>query len=150
MRCLAALALSLWALPSFATCDDAYWNAADAASYEDCKVRATSGDASAQFGYGLILMSGHDRVNDPEKALEWFRAAAMQRHFLAQVALGRFLSDERFLPVTLRNEVEAYAWWSSSEQSEPARSLWDRLTNEQRADASRMAAEYERLYGSHP
>jgi len=150
MRCLAGLAVSLWALPLFATCNDAYLNAADSTSYENCKDRATSGEASAQFGYGLILMSGHDRVSDPGEALKWFRAAAMQRHFLAQVSLGRYLSDERFLPAALRNEVEAYAWWSSSQQIDPARSLWNRLSNQQRADASRMAPEYERLYGSHP
>ncbi len=137
---------TLWLGVADATpeCDRAYQDSADAASLSACLADASAGSKDAQFGYGLVLMSGNGRPSRVAEAVEWFRRSARQRDVLAQVALGRMLSDRRF-GIEL-NEPEAYARWVASGEKESAAKLWSRLSPENRNRAKALAAEYLRAY----
>ncbi len=146
LRIILACWTTLWLGVADATpeCDRAYEDAADAASLSTCLADASAGNKDAQFGYGLVLMSGKGRPSRVAEAVEWFRRSARQRNVLAQVALGRVLSDRRF-GIEL-NEPEAYAWWVVSGEKESAVKLWSRLSPESRNRARALAAEYLKAY----
>ncbi|MCG8092376.1 MAG: hypothetical protein JAZ17_01900, partial [Candidatus Thiodiazotropha endolucinida] len=93
-------------------CDKAYWDVALVKEEEKCRNFAELGNEEAQFGYGLILIGGHDRISKPNEAIEWFTKSAKQGNHLAQTILGRMLSDSRF-GVSL-DLPKAYAWWAVS------------------------------------
>jgi len=118
----------------------------DQVSFEACKVQAEGGNRSAQFEYAQILMFGTGREHHAEEALAWYRRSARQGHLLAQVILGRILSDQKS-GVAL-DEPEAYAWWSVSKQAEAAAQLWSRLSKEQQLKAKSLADEYIANYSS--
>lgn len=123
-------------------CGKAYWDDASAIEEEKCRKSAELGDDEAQFGYGLILLSGHNRASKPNEAFEWITNSAKQGNHLAQALLGRMLSDSRFgIPLNL---PEAYAWWAVSNNRKSANELWSRLTLEQKE----MAKELEKKYAS--
>ncbi|ODB84251.1 hypothetical protein A3195_08235 [Candidatus Thiodiazotropha endoloripes] len=123
-------------------CDKAYWDASLIIKQEKCRKIAEQGNDEAQFGYGLILLGGHDRVSKPNEAFEWFIKSAKQGNHLAQTILGRMLSDSRFgVPLNL---PEAYAWWAVSKNIKSANELWLRLTPEQQEKAK----ELEKIYAS--
>ena len=127
-------------------CDKAFDDGSDKSSFVACEVQATSGDRKAQFGFAQILMFGVGREHHGEQAVDWYRRSAKQRYFLAQVVLGRLLSDKRFA-VDL-NEVEAYAWWSVSKDTSANAELWSRLNAEQREAAVKLANEYVTKYAA--
>ena len=127
-------------------CHKAYWDAASAVEEEKCRNKAELGDNEAQFGYGLILLGGHNRVSKPNEALEWFIRSAKQGNHLAQTLLGRMLSDSRF-GISL-NLPEAYAWWVVSKNRESADDLWLRLTSEQQEKAKELEKRYVSSYSS--
>ncbi len=52
------------------------------------KAKAESGDASAQFGLGLMYDNGYEVSKDDQEAVKWYRMAAEQGHALAQFNLG--------------------------------------------------------------
>ncbi|MES9973126.1 MAG: hypothetical protein ABW094_02625 [Candidatus Thiodiazotropha sp.] len=123
-------------------CDKAYWDDASVIEEEKCRKSAELGNSEAQFGYGLILLSGHNRVSKSNEAFKWINKSAKQGNHLAQTLLGRMLSDSRF-GITL-NLPEAYAWWAVSNNRKPANELWFRLTLEQQ----QLAKELEKKYAS--
>ncbi|MFA6901485.1 MAG: hypothetical protein WC236_00210 [Gallionellaceae bacterium] len=125
-------------------CDIAFDDGKDQVNFKVCRSQAESGDKNSQFGYAQILMFGVGREHHAEKALEWYRESARQRHLLAQVMLGRMLSDKEF--GALLNEPEAYAWWSASKQVDSAAKLWSRLSKEQQLAAKILAEEYVASY----
>ena len=127
-------------------CDAAYWDGNRHQELSACQSAAVAGDADAQFQYGLILWSGHDRASDHKAALDWLRRSARQGHLLAQVSLGRFLSDER-VEAALRNPTEAYAWLISAGELDAASRLKGSFTQAQAQEASQLAAEYRSKYG---
>ena len=127
-------------------CSDAYLDATRIASAQECRKGAESGNTESQFGYGLILWSGHGRPAQQKEALDWFRRAARQGHPLAQVMLGRMLSDPE-VPAELRNPIEGYAWWVVAGERDAARALRSRLSVAEVAQAEQLAREFEAAYG---
>jgi TPR repeat protein len=123
------------------SCRDAYQAKNDAAEAK-CKQLAEAGEAEAQFGYALILLSGHARNPEPAESLKWFRMSATRGSHLARVALGRLLSDEQMLAPALRDPVEGYAWWVIAGEKDAAALLLTRMPPSQRADAERKAADF--------
>jgi TPR repeat protein len=127
-------------------CDKAYWDASLVIEEKKCCKNAELGNDDAQFGYGLILLSGHNRVSKPKEAIEWIKNSAKQGNHLAQTLLGRMLSDSRFgIPL---NFPEAYAWWAVSNNSKSANELWFRLTLEQQEKAIELAKKYASINSS--
>jgi hypothetical protein len=128
-------------------CHKAYsdWN--DTTALKRCETTAKSGDAEAQFGYGLILWSGPpDGVNRGE-ALEWLRKSAQQGHWLAQVSLGGMLQMPE-LDSTLRNRAEAFAWLVISGDAKGAARLRAKLSADEIRDGDRLASEFVTKYSS--
>ena len=126
-------------------CFEAYWSATDIASFEQCRGLALAGEKSAQFGYGLILLSGHDREPNRSEALKWFRQAARQGYLLAQIALADLLSRPNLDP-GLRNDVEAYAWQITLGRGQQADELWKTFSPEQQQLAKSLAEEFKAKY----
>ena len=145
-----AILLSSSAIAGFASqvgdqCYAAYWDGRKQQALSACRSAAVAGDAEAQFQYGLILWSGHDRTSDHKAAIDWLRRSARQGHALAQVSLGRFLSDEG-IETALHNPTEAYAWFVTAGELDAASRLKARLTPAQTQDATQLAAEYRSKY----
>ncbi|MCG8053276.1 MAG: hypothetical protein JAZ15_18930 [Candidatus Thiodiazotropha endolucinida] len=125
-------------------CDKAYWDVALVKEEEKCRNIAELGNDEAQFGYGLILIGGHDRISKPNEAFEWFTKSAKQGNHLAQTILGRMLSDSRF-GVSL-DLPKAYAWWAVSNNTKSANELLLRLTSDQQDRAKELEKEYASAY----
>jgi TPR repeat protein len=145
---LLALSMGLLSSGAFAesACDIAFDDGKDQVNFEVCRSQAESGDKNSQFGYAQILMFGVGREHHAEKSLVWYRQSARQRNLLAQVVLGRMLSDKESGVVL--NEPEAYAWWSASKQVDSAAKLWSRLSKKQQLKAKILAEEYVANYVS--
>ncbi len=126
-------------------CAEAYRNGKETENLSQCRTKAESGDAEAEFGYALILWSGHDQKNDQREALKWFQKSARQGHKLAQVALGTFLSHEE-VDQAFRDRPEAYAWFVTSGETEAAARLLSQLTSDEIQKAKALAKEYEAKY----
>jgi TPR repeat protein len=127
-------------------CSDAYAGAADPATPEQCRRLAESGDPDSEFGYGLLLWSGHGRTSQPKEAVLWLRRAAKHGHLLARVALGRFLTDPE-APPEVRNLSEGYAWWVVAGETDAASSLKRRLTPSQLAAGEQLAKQFAGEHG---
>ncbi|MBL3619734.1 MAG: sel1 repeat family protein [gamma proteobacterium endosymbiont of Lamellibrachia anaximandri] len=125
-------------------CNVAYENIERVDAEKECVLKAKNGNAEAQFGYGLMLISGHGRESDPKKAYQWFLSSAKQGHKLSQTMMGRMLSDTRFgVPL---NMPEAYAWWSISNNESSASKLWARLSPKQQKKAKELTNVYTAEY----
>jgi TPR repeat protein len=111
-----------------------------------CQAAANTRNAQAEFEYGLLLFSGHDRKNDRAAGLDWLRKSARQGHRLARSTLGGLLSrlsnDD-----PLCNLTEAYAWLALTGATKAASDLTVRMTPHQVEDAKKLAAEYLAKYG---
>jgi TPR repeat protein len=126
-------------------CDEAYSNGKATESLSRCRSEAQAGSAEAEFGYALILWSGHDQANDQREALEWFHKSARQGHKLAQVALGMFMSQEG-IDKAFRNLPEAYAWFVTAGETDAANRVLSQLTSSEAQTAKKMAKEYQAKY----
>ena len=131
-------------IASAGPCDIAYWDAMVTAIYPECQAAAVAGDPEAQFGYAQILWSGHGHETHREQAIEWYRKAAKQGHRFAQLALGRFLSDERS-PV-VRNPIEAYAWYAVLDERTAMQRVASTLSGPALEKALVLASEYIASY----
>lgn len=127
-------------------CTVAYRDGTKANEFNECERAANAGNAQAEFGYGLILFSGHDRKNDHAAGLDWLRKSARQGHRLARTTLAGFLSR---LPSDdpLSNLPEAYAWFTLTGATKAASDLTARMTPHQVDDGQKLAAEYLAKYG---
>lgn len=123
------------------SCHDAYWNSTAAASLVECRASADSGNAQSQFGYALVLWSGHGEIEDRNEALKWFRSAARQGHTLSRVVLGRFLSSDEVAP-ELRNRAEGYAWWVVAGESGAAADLRKKLSADEVKRGEHLVQEF--------
>ena len=103
-------------------CDEAYSNVTATIQLQECRAAAERAEPEAEFGYGLVLWSGHDRAAQPIEAIEWLRRAGRHGHHLARVMLGRFLTDPE-APQTVRNLPEGYAWWLVAGEKDAAAKL---------------------------
>src|SRR5258707_7795942 len=92
IACIFILILhSTLALASDDPCYIAFHHADELSDFRACEAAANAGVADAEFGYGLILLSGFNKQHDRRTALDWFRKSARQGHQLAQSSLGLFL-----------------------------------------------------------
>jgi len=139
--------LSLTPLAGLAadSCGKAYDNGKDIESLMRCRSEAEAGNAEAELGYALILWSGHNQENDKSEALKWFRKSARQGHWLAQLALGTFLSHEK-APAEFRNRPEGYAWYITAGDTEAADRVRAQLSPAEIRKAEKMAEEYKAKY----
>jgi TPR repeat protein len=84
------------------------------AAINDLQVRAESGDARAQFEFGLCFENGSGVPRDPATALDWYFRAAAQGVAEAQFKVG-LLSQRRALTsvngIASEAMVEAYKWY---------------------------------------
>ena len=79
---------------------------------EGCKEAAISGDARAQFTLGCGYESGeYGLPQDYVESAKWFRKAAEQNHYGAQLRLGICLAEGKGVE---KNVVEALMWISLS------------------------------------
>lgn len=127
-------------------CKSAYDNGTRSADVARCEAAARAGGPNAEFGYGLILWSGHDSVLDKKAALDWFRLSARQGHYLAQIMLGKMLSDTR-VDANLRNPVEGYAWFMAADSPKAAGRVMATLTTTEARAAEVLGREYRAKYG---
>jgi TPR repeat protein len=150
-RAACALATSLLcgagATPLDDACDAAYWDGTKLQDLSTCISAAEAGNAEAEFQYGLILWSGHDRESEPKAAIDWLRKSARQGHRLAQISLGAFMSHEE-MPREVRNLVEAYAWFVTAGDTQAAERVKARLTNSQTQEAKQLGMEFRAKYAT--
>lgn len=125
-------------------CFTGYWNGSSQ-DVDACAILAKAGGPNAEFGYALILWSGHNRPEDHKAALDWFRMSARQGHSLAQITLARFLSDPS-VEQELRNPVEAYAWWFAAGATSHANELLATLSRSDAGVAQQLGNEYKAKY----
>jgi TPR repeat protein len=128
-------------------CSEAYQSETAQASLSACRQNAESGNSGAEFGYGLVLWSGHGRQAQPKESIECFRRAAKQGHLLARVVLGRFLTDDQ-APQEIRNLAEGYAWWLVGGEKDAATELKRRLSPSELAKGEQLAKEFAAKYGA--
>jgi hypothetical protein len=75
---------------------------------ERCKEAALSGDARAQFTLGRGYESGeYGLPQDYVESAKWFRKAAEQNHYAAQLGLGIYLAEGKGVE---KNVVEGLMW----------------------------------------
>ncbi|MBP6437528.1 MAG: sel1 repeat family protein, partial [Paludibacteraceae bacterium] len=61
---------------------------ADQESFQETKIRATQGDARAQYNLGWMYDNGQGVTQSDSKAFEWYSKAAAQGNAKAQYNLG--------------------------------------------------------------
>jgi len=143
---LACLALVTSIAAASEACSEAYEKATAEASFKACIQAAESGDPDSEFGYALILWSGHGRAARPKEAVEWFRRAAKQGKHLARFSLGVFLTDPR-APPEIRNLSEGYAWLVVGGSTDTAAQVKQRLSAPELEIAEQLAKEFAAKYG---
>jgi TPR repeat protein len=127
-------------------CKAAYDDGTRNADVARCEAAARAGGPNAEFEYGLLLWSGHDGTLDKKSALDWFRLSARQGHYLAQIMLGKMLSDTR-VDANLRNPVEGYAWFMAAGAPKAAGKVMATLSVTEARAAELLAREYRVKYG---
>ena len=114
--------------------------------FETFKLKAESGDASAQFVVGGMYWRGEGVGTNFFEGVKWYRKAAEQGYQIAQFGLGNSYAYGVGVP---RDHVEAYKWFyiaSAGENSETVRNskenidLLERyMTSEEIAEAQQRA-----------
>jgi hypothetical protein len=127
-------------------CKAAYDDGTRSADVAHCEAAARAGGPNAEFGYGLLLWSGHNGVLDKESALDWFRLSARQGHYLSQIMLGKMLSDTR-VDANLRNPVEGYAWFMAAGAPKAAGRVMATLSTNEARTAKVHGRDYRTKYG---
>lgn len=125
-------------------CHSGYWSGSKQ-DVNACATLAKAGGPNAEFAYALILWSGHNRPEDHKAALHWFRKSARQGYYLAQISLGRFLSDPS-TGTELRNPIEAYAWWTAAGATSSASQLLATLSPSDARRAKQLGKQYKANY----
>jgi TPR repeat protein len=126
-------------------CHNAHADGQNVADLIRCISAARTGNAEAQYGYGLILWSGNDHRRDHEAALHWMRLSARKRYRPAQRSLAEFLLYPK-LEKRLRKPLEAYAWSVTAGQGDVAANILATLSSVDALAAQQMAAEYVAKY----
>lgn len=124
---------------------DAYDQGDFSAALKEWEPLAEQGDARAQFNLGVILFNGQGVPHDPQKAVEWYRAAADQGYGAAQASLSFMYQTGQGV---LQNYIQAHKWLSlAASHGVEARKTLDNLaakmTAEQIAEAERAAAAWQ-------
>lgn len=109
------------------------------------KKAAEQGNGDAQFALGTMYYNGESVPIDYEAAVEWFQKAAEQGNADAQETLGRLFGEGKNIPFDV---VKSYIWSSlsarrgSTEAAARIKSLSNRMTPEEIAEAQKKAADY--------
>ena len=121
------------------------------------ELRAEAGDADAQYNLGGMYDTGLGVAQDKAEAVRWHRLAADQRNVGSQFSLGTIYADGRGVP---QDDVQAHMWFNLSASratgivgSEAVRSrdeVANRLTPDQRAEAQRLAREWDEAHPREP
>jgi len=127
-------------------CKAAYDDGTRSADVALCEAAARAGGPNAEFEYGLLLWSGHNGATDKKSALDWFRLSARQGHYLAQIMLGKMLSETK-VDANLRNPVEGYAWYITAGAPKAARKVIATLSTTDARAAEVLGREYRAKYG---
>jgi len=131
---------------TFASCDDVWIEKVNIRALEDCRVKAESGDKDAQFDYGLLLIRlPEDYQNIPE-AIKWIQKSAINKHYLSQVALGKFLSGEMKSDQFPINLPESYAWYLTANEFKASDRIKAKMKPEEVKKAEKLAGEYITKY----
>jgi TPR repeat protein len=127
-------------------CKAAYDDGRRSADVARCEAAARAGGPNAEFEYGLLLWSGHNGATDKKSALDWFRLSARQGHYLAQIMLGKMLSDTT-VDANLRNPVEGYGWYMAAGAPKAAGKVIATLSTTDARAAEVLGREYRAKYG---
>lgn len=106
------------------------------------KPLAAKDDADAQYGLGVMYVSGHGVPQDYATAASWFRKAADQGNAFGQNSLGAMYRDGRGVP---KDDVEAYKWYNlAAAQGDKNAAEWRdelaaRMTHSQIAEAQKLS-----------
>lgn len=80
-------------------------------SFEQAKMAAEQGDASAQYNLGLRYVDGRGVAKDDAEAVRWFRKAAEQGNADGQFELGYMYERGKGIA---KDEVEAGKWYQKA------------------------------------
>ena len=78
-------------------------------SFEETKLLAEQGNATAQYSLGFKYANGNGVPENDAEAVKWFRLAAEQGLAMAQFNLGIMYANGDGVP---QNNIRAYVWWS--------------------------------------
>ena len=119
----------------------------------ELRVKATAGDAGAQYNLGWRYDSGRGVPQDDTQAVAWFRKAAEQGLAAAQNNLGTMYDVGKGVP---QDGTLAYMWLNLAAARESGSKRDDmvkfrdeissKLTPAQRADGQRMAREWQAAF----
>ena len=114
------------------------------------RLAAGQGHAQAQYHLGGMYFGGRSVPQDDAEALRWYRLAAEQGNASAQYSLGAMCVAGRGI---LQDNVAAYMWFNLAasgltgglrDKAVQGRGLAEtRLTGSQRAEAQRLASEWD-------
>ena len=117
----------------------------ETASFQENLRKAEQGNAPAQYDIAEDYCLGQGVPQDYREAAKWFRRAADQGHLQAQVNLGMLSALGRGVE---RDYQEAFQWISlaaargSQKAAKMQRTLLERMTPEQQAEARQQAAAF--------
>ena len=122
-------------------------------SNDELRAKAEQGDVQAQYNLGIMYETGRGGPQDDAEAVRWYRLAGDQGNPSGQLNLGLMYATGRGVP---QDYVQAYMWLSlsASRSSGEARDravnnrdiTYERLTPDQRAEAQRLAREWDEAH----
>jgi len=104
------------------------------------QIAADRGDPDSQAFIGIQYQNGKVLLQDYVKALHWFHRAAEQGHERAMFHLGELYSEIKGVEEDL---VQAHKWFNLAHASSKRDALAKKMTNEQIAEAQRLAREWK-------
>ena len=115
-------------------------------SFQETKIKAEKGYASAQFSLGFMYVNGRGVAKDAAEAAKWYRKAADQGYADAQSSLGCMYDLGQGVP---KDEAEGYKWYLLAGAQGDKIALrfipiiGGKITPAQRAEGQRLAREWK-------
>ncbi|MEW8342227.1 MAG: hypothetical protein AB2708_20460 [Candidatus Thiodiazotropha taylori] len=111
---------------------------------DKCKNTASSGDADAQFEYGLFLLRAQKNYKNIEKGLYWLEESAKNGHKLSQIGIAGLLSrKETGLKLDL---VKSYAWFAVAGEKYGMARVANMMEKHQLTQGKALAKQYLEQY----
>ena len=106
--------------------------------------QAKQGDVKSQIEVGLLYFRGQGVERDYQEAVKWYTKSAEQGYADAQFQLGQMYSSGEGV---IEDYIEAYKWYllagmNGEEVADVKRTLQDKMTPEQIAQAQKLAKEF--------
>ena len=127
---------------SFASCAEIWIDKVNISALEDCRIKAESGDKDAQFEYGLWLIRLPEEYQNIPEAIKWIKKSAINKHHVAQVAMGKFLSGEMESDQFPINLLESYAWYLTANEFKASDRIKAKMKPEEVKKADNLAEQY--------